>query len=418
MTRYNLSENRPLRFVTLSALYASQGIPDAMVLIVFPGYLAAKGVSASAIGTFLAIAMLPNSAKLIVGPLIDRVTYLPMGRRRPWVMAGQMCIAISFFMLSFLGDPASHIPLFTAGAFAITLSTVFQDVATDSMVMDIVPTSEQGRANGVMWGSKTLGTALAGLIGAYLLSVAGFSAMAIGAAVMLVIVLAFVLLLRERACERILPWTRGEASAETISIQADNWPRILADLFQALKHPAAQRLIGTSMCIGLLAGLSGALLPVLIVQDLGWTDTVYSQTRSNLKLIAGIAGIGVGGLLVDFLGHRKTLLLLFSMMAIINGIMAFAYLSTPPLYYLAAYEFLLVFVFIAFFAATMRQCWQQIAATQFSFTMVWGNITLAIGAGLLGTISAVFGTQGAFLILAGISAVGAGLAIGLRFDEA
>ena len=71
MTGRALSENRRLRFATFATLYAAQGIPDAMVLIVFPAFLAAHGASASAIGAFLATAMLPNAAKLVVGPLVD-----------------------------------------------------------------------------------------------------------------------------------------------------------------------------------------------------------------------------------------------------------------------------------------------------------------------------------------------------------
>ncbi len=81
MTQLALSENRALRFTTLAVLYAVQGIPDAMVLIVFPAYLAAQGLSPAEVGTFLAVAMVPNSAKLLSGPLIDRLAFLPMGQQ-------------------------------------------------------------------------------------------------------------------------------------------------------------------------------------------------------------------------------------------------------------------------------------------------------------------------------------------------
>lgn len=161
----DLLSSRRLRLTIFGVLYAAQGIPDAMVLIVFPGFLAAHGASASVIGAFLATAMLPNAVKLLVGPLVDRVAWLPMGRRKPWLMFGQIGIAASFAMLSQLDDPVQQIGLFTAGAFAITLSTVFQDVATDATAMDLLPPDEQGRANSIMWGSKTLGTAAAASAG-------------------------------------------------------------------------------------------------------------------------------------------------------------------------------------------------------------------------------------------------------------
>lgn len=417
MAHLALSDNRWLRFASFSALYAAQGIPDAMVLIIFPAYLAAKGMSAAYIGVFLATVMLPNSAKLLVGPLIDRVAYLPMGRRRPWVMFGQIGIAASFLFLAFIGEPSENLALFSAGTFAITLSAVFQDVATDGMVMDMVPSQEQGQANGIMWGSKTLGTAAAGAGGAAILAFVGFAAMALSAASILLFVFAFVILVRERTSERYLPWTKGTASPKSVATHTDSW-RILGDqLWRAIRRPAAIRLIAISICIGLIAGLTGALLPVLLVQNFGWVDTDYSQFRSTLKLIAGVAGIVVGGILVDRMGHRRTLTILFATLAMANAIMASTLRLKYGAYYISAFELLLVFIFIAFFAATMKQSWKTIAATQFSFTMVCGNIALVVGAALLGFLTEPFGYQSALLVLSGIALIASIIASGLRLDE-
>ncbi len=416
MAELALSEHRRLRFVTLSALYAAQGIPDAMILIVFPAYLAAKGVDAAAIGAFLATAMLPNTAKLLSGPMVDRLAFLPMGRRRPWVMFGQLGIAAAFVYLALLGDPSANLPLFTVGAFAVTLATVFQDVATDGMAMDMVPFDEQGKANGIMWGSKTLGTAIAASTGAAILATAGFTAMTISAAGVLIAVFAFLIFIRERPGERLLPWTMGHASAESIERKADGWRTIALQLLQAVRQPAAIRLIGVSISIGLIAGLSGAFLPVVIVQDFGWDDADYSQLRSGLKLAAGIAGMVAGGWLVDKVGHRRMLALLFCGMALANAAMALALKFQPAISYVAAYELLLVFLFIAFFAATMRQCWPKIAATQFSFTMVCGNIALVVGAAALGPLESLGGYFAVLVSLAIISIAAALIAATIRFD--
>ncbi len=417
MKELNLSQNKWLRYSAFATLYAAQGIPDAMVLIIFPAYLAANGMTAAAIGTFLATAMLPNSAKLFAGPLIDRVAYLPMGRRRPWVIFGQFGIAISFLFLASIGEPADNLSLFAIGAFCITLATVFQDVATDGMVMDVVPSHEQGRANGIMWGSKTLGTAAAGASGAAILAFGGFEAMAYFAAAILLGVLIFVLVLRERPGERLLPWTAGTTSTETAARQTSSWKILLTQLFAAIRRPAAMRLIGISICIGLIAGLSGALLPVLLVQEFHWNETDYSQFRSSLKLFAGVAGIFAGGVLVDYLGHRRSLVTLFATLMTVNFAMAMALRFQLGGLYLAAFEMLLVFIFIAFFAATMRQCWKMIAATQFSFTMVCGNIALVIGAAMLGPLIEPFGEQGVLFTLAGFAALATMIAGGLKLED-
>ena len=417
MTLPALSESSSLRFATLAMLYVAQGIPDAMVLIIFPAYLAAQGVSPAEIGGFLALAMAPNSAKLISGPLIDRFSFLPMGRRKPWVMLGQLGIAAAFIFLTFLGDPAEQLFLFGAGAFAITLATVFQDVATDGMAMDLVPVEEQGKANGLMWGGKTLGTAIAASAGAAILAAAGFGLMVGTMALVLLAVLAAFILFRERPGERLMPWSKGSSSPESLNRKVDDWRSLVVQLFAAIRRPAAIRLIGISISIGLIAGLSGAMLPALFVQQFGWTNGDYSQLRSVLKLVAGIAGMVAGGFLVDKIGQRRMLWLLFGAMALASATLAGSLGLDVGAYFIAAYEVLLVFIFIAFFAATMHQCWPQIAATQFSFTMVCGNMALVVGAASLGPIEGAAGYQGVLGALATLCLVAAAIATSIRFDD-
>ncbi len=391
MTERALSEDRRLRFAVLAMLYAAQGIPDAMVLIVFPAFLAARGVAPAGIGTFLAIAMLPNAAKLVIGPTVDRWAYLAMGRRKPWIMAGELGIATSFGALALLPDPATQLALFTAGAFCVTLATAVQDVATDATAMDLIPPHEQGRANGVMWGSKTVGTALFAALGALILDRAGFSAMVAAALAILLGVLAVVALVRERPGERLLPWTRGNAAQHANGSRPDTIRVIARQLSSALREAGASRLIGLSLVIGMLLGLAGAMAPVMMVQKFSWSPGDYAQFRGTLKLVSGLAGMAVGGWLIDRLGYRTMLLLSLSGIAAANLALALAFTPGVAAAYLVIFECLLVFAFITFFAATMQQCSRAIAATQFSFTMVCGNLTMAAGARLLGPLIALGG---------------------------
>lgn len=411
-----LSESRRLRFGTFAALYAAQGIPDAMVLIVFPAFLAAHGASASMIGAFLATAMLPNAAKLVVGPLIDRLAWLPMGQRKPWLMIGQAGIASSFVALACLDDPARQVGLLTAGAFAITLSTVFQDVATDATAMDLIPRGEQGRANGIMWGAKTLGTAAAASLGAVILATFGFAVMAGVAAVALLAVLCLVVFLRERPGERLLPWTRGAAAPGATAHRAGSGLLILRALMAALRRPAAGRLVLLSLAIGLVVGMTGALAPVLMVGKLDWAQTDYAQFRSSLKLVSGVAGMLFGGIAIDRLGYRTVLVAALAAIALANLVLAATLGGTGAIAYLIAYEMLLVFAFITFFAATMSQCARAIAATQFSFTMVCGNITMSVGAALMGPIVEAGGIRSMLAVIAGVALVGAAVMAGWRSD--
>lgn len=385
-----------------------------MVLIVFPAFLATHGANVAEIGVFLAVSMMPNAAKLVVGPLIDRIAFLPMGRRKPWLMSGQIGIALSFAALAFLDDPLSHTALFTAGAFAITLATVFQDVATDATAMDLIPAGEQGRANGIMWGAKTLGTAGAASVGAWILTMFGFAVMVLTAAAMLFVVLGMVIAVRERSGERLLPWARGAASKDAMADRSDNWRAIVRLLIAVLHDPAAMRLVLLSLTIGLLVGMTGAIAPVLMIKQFSWPQTDYAQYRSVLKLVSGITGMMAGGYVIDRFGYRYVLVTTLLAIAAANCLLALFPASGSAAFYLIVYEILLVFTFITFFAATMSQCNRAIAATQFSFTMVCGNITMSIGAALMGPIMGVGGVVAMLIAIAGVALAGAAVMVGWR----
>lgn len=409
-----LHDSKRLRFAVFAALYAAQGIPDAMVLIVFPAFLAAQGASASAIGAFLATAMLPNVAKLVVGPLIDRVAWLPMGQRKPWLMIGQVGIASSFAALACLDDPATHLGLFTAGAFAVTLSTVFQDVATDATAMDLIPPGEQGQANGIMWGAKTLGTAAAASGGAMLLAFSGFAAMMIAAALILLAIFGFVCAVRERAGERLLPWTTGVASSDAGRARPERRGGVVRGVAAALRRPLAFRLLLLSLAIGLVVGMTGTLAPILMVKKFGWEQTDYAGFRSTLKLASGVAGLLLGGLAIRKFGHRGVLVAAFGVLASANLWLAASLGSEPAAAYLVAYEFLLVFIFVTFFAATMSQCVPAVAATQFSITMVCGNLTMSFGAALVAPLMAAGGPRFILLAVAAVALLATAIVAGWR----
>ena len=107
-------------------------------------------VSPLVIGSYLAMVGLPWSFKLILAPVMDRFTIKSMGRKRPWVIFGQIGLVCSFMSLSLLPDPLSQTGLLMAMGFTISFFGCFQDVATDGMAVDIIPLDEQARANGLM----------------------------------------------------------------------------------------------------------------------------------------------------------------------------------------------------------------------------------------------------------------------------
>jgi PAT family beta-lactamase induction signal transducer AmpG len=200
-----LSENALLRYLAFSALYFAQGIPEGLVMFGIPAWMAMNGKSPAEIGSFAAVAILPWSFKIIAAPLMDRVTYLPMGRRRPWIIFGQFGLFVSFASIAFIPDPLNNLNLLMLAAFTVSLFSIFQDIAVDGMAIDILPVDEQARANGLMWGSKALGVSAAVAAGSFIINNYGFYYAISALSYIVLLIMLVPVFLRERPGERMMP---------------------------------------------------------------------------------------------------------------------------------------------------------------------------------------------------------------------
>ena len=95
MVSFYLSDSRLLRIGSFTLFYVAQGLPIGLISIALPAWLAEQAASISDIAYFVAISGLPWGFKLLAGPLMDRFSYLPMGRRRPWIIAAQGGLLLS-----------------------------------------------------------------------------------------------------------------------------------------------------------------------------------------------------------------------------------------------------------------------------------------------------------------------------------
>lgn len=384
----SLSENTFLRYFNFIALYLAQGIPEGMLLFGIPAWMAANGKTAGEIGAFVAISGLPWSFKIIVAPLMDRFTYLAMGRKRPWVLFGQLGLMASFITMAFVPDPLNNLNLFMASAFAIGFFGSFQDVATDGMAIDIVPVHQQARANGFMWGSKIIGTSVSLALGSWLLHLYGFSVAILFLSSMVCVIMLAPLFLRERSGEKLLPFTKGEASPEAQNIQVENWSAI----FKSLYAVASLR---NSLWLCLILFMSqgafnyvSTLLPIFTVKALGWSDVAYSQFYATASLIGGIGGMLIGGILIDKFGKIRMMNIYFLLLIILT--LAMAFLSNYWIHawfisaFMVAYKLIYVFACIGIFAIAMECCWKKVSASQFTLYMTIGNLGRIAGAKLIG----------------------------------
>ncbi|MDG1002459.1 MAG: hypothetical protein P8P17_16900 [Pseudomonadales bacterium] len=93
-----LTENRHLRIASFTIFYVAQGLPIGLLMIAIPAWLAGAGATATEIASYVSLAGLPWGLKLFAGPIMDRFSYLSMGRRRPWVgVVPEWLVTCAFF---------------------------------------------------------------------------------------------------------------------------------------------------------------------------------------------------------------------------------------------------------------------------------------------------------------------------------
>lgn len=403
-----LSESSLWRYASFTALYIAQGLPHGLLTIALPAWLAKQGFSVAQVGGFIAIVILPWSLKLVGGPLIDRFGFLPMGRRRPWVLGAQLGLLLSFALMAAVADPAANLDLVAAMGFAVSLCGALQDVAVDGMAIDILPEDQRTRANGFMYGGKTLGIAAASSGGGIVLSEYGFSPAVLLIAGLLALIMLFPLLLRERPGERLLPWTLGRASQTAVQLQLNDLRSIVRGLFQAFLLPMSLMAALMVFVFRMSEGLLETVLPVLTIQQLGWEDTDYSQLMGIASIIAGATAMVLGATVVERVGRLRTIFIanvLLVLLAIAAGSLSYLWPSrTLAGAYVILTQMIYVTVAVVFLATFMGMCWKRVAATQFTLYMALGNLGYSAGAALAGPLDEVFEYNHIFFVLAGIGA--------------
>lgn len=387
----SLSDSEWLRYVTFAALYVAQGIPEGFLFYAVPAWLASHGLSAAQIGAFVGISILPWSFKLINAPLMDRFTYLPMGRRRPWVLLGQCGLVVSFGLFGLIDNPGEQIVAMTALGFLVSFFGSFQDVAVDGMAIDVLPEHQQARANGIMWGSKTVGISSAVAVGAFSMNRWGFSATVMLFAAGVLAIMVFPVLFRERPGEKRFFGTRGRPSPEAKANQLHDWKSIFVSLRSVFFLPVSLLMGVAVFSTALGRGMIDTFLPIVTVQELGWSDTAYANAFAVANLISGLVGMVVAGALVDFFGKVRMMkvFLVGLTVTVLAMSLAAGRWGTPGVVFafIIGFYVLQVSYTVAVFATAMQLCWKRVAATQFTLYMAVSNLGLAVGPVLFGQLT-------------------------------
>lgn len=132
------------KMLAILVLGAASGFPNQITESTLQAWLKDSGLSNSAIG-LMSYVSVPYLLKFFWAPLIDRYPLPFLGRRRGWILAMQLALALSIALFA-LQDPRLSLTPITACAVAIVFFSATQDIAYDAWRTDVSLPSERGLA--------------------------------------------------------------------------------------------------------------------------------------------------------------------------------------------------------------------------------------------------------------------------------
>ena len=298
----------------------SSGLPLALTFGTLSYWLAELGVSLTAIGLF-GLVRASYSLKFLWSPLIDRLP-IPLltrrlGRRRSWALTIQFLLGLAILALG-MTDPRSDPALTALAAVVVAFLSASQDIVIDAYRIDLLLPEEQGAgAAATQWGYR-FGMLASGAGALYAASLGGWHvAYALMAALMLVGMVTVSLTPEPGG---IMPPERLPGDTARARITAWLGGAVMAPFADMVRRNGGAQLLVIVVFIVLFKfgdALAGSMANPLYV-ELGFTKVEVATVAKIYGVIATLAGVALGGMLVLRWGVFAALLVCGGMQALSN----------------------------------------------------------------------------------------------------
>jgi len=298
------------RLAAFFFLYVTEGIPLGFAVIAVATQLRRQDVGPAEIGAFIGSFYLPWAFKWAFGPFIDVFASERLGRRRGWIIATQVLMALTLMSTVMLKLP-QQLGLFTVILLLHNSFGAMQDVAIDALAVNALAEQERGLANGLMFAGASIGQAVGGSGVLFLSGFTGFQpTFFFVASSILAVTLLVVLPMREAP------------SARTHAEGPSRW-RVAVQEMRGFAVESFRSFLGTR---GAFYGLAFALLPsgamclsLALQSNLAVELGLDDDRVALLNLWASVIQAGfmvIGGYLSDRFGRRRTLAVYLALMSV------------------------------------------------------------------------------------------------------
>ncbi len=401
---------RPLlRLAFCCTIYVAQGIPYGFVTVALAAWVATHGGGEQAVGTIIALAVLPWSLKWAWGPVVDSGLFHSLGRRRPWLLLAQAMMIVTALLLLVAGNDTVLL------GWLVLVHNIFvalQDVSIDALAVDMLEGNQRERASGMMYGSSYVGTMLGGAGLGLVMARLGLPTAILTMAAIQGVMFGVVLALRERPGDRFLPGFGGSRDQGASAAPAGLAPlALLGNLAVAMVRPAALRTGLGAVLMKVLPALLYVTMTVFMLKHLGWSEARFAEVSGGWGNLLGLLAAIVAGFLAAYIGPKTTAVAANSVLASSWILLAArpAWWENEITIYLwfGIQEACLAFMSVSLFALFMRVSTPAVAATQFTASMALMNLATSYGSWFAGPVSAWLDAPTAFLAAGLLQPLGA-----------
>ena len=289
---------RDPRLALMLALGFSSGLPFLLIFSTQSVWLREASVSRSAIG-LMSYAALAFAFKFAWAPIIDRFDPLGfgawLGRRRGWMLAAQIGVALGLAGLAF-GDPAQSLAWNVVFAFLTAFAAATQDATIDGWRIDAAPIERQGMMAAIYQLGYRLAMLCAGAGALYIADFVSWRAAYLAMAGLMIVGIGGCLLSPR------LDLPSREAAAR---VAAFGEP--LADLVR--RYGATLVAILALVAIYRLPDFVSGVMANPLYIDLGFSKSDIATVSKLYGVWIGMAGAFGGGIAVARLGRMPSLLI-------------------------------------------------------------------------------------------------------------
>lgn len=305
----NLSTSH--KYLLLTALYFSQGLPFGFFDKALPVIARSQGVSLELIGMLSALS-LPWALKFLWAPIVDKYYDPRIGRRRTWLIPIQ-CTAVFLMLVVSTLNPTTQFHWVLLAVFLVNLLAATQDIATDGMAIKLLTESERGFGNGIQVAAYRSGMVIGGGVLLIFIDDIGWQLTFQLMAGMLLLASLPVLFTKEpteSAAAKVHP---ADLKRKRPS-RAELWQTIREPLISFLKHPGVLLWLGFIIVYKVGDGISSGMVKPMIY-DAGYDKADIGLLLGIAGSVAGLCGALFGGWLCTRLGVQKVLPLFIALQA-------------------------------------------------------------------------------------------------------